>query len=606
MILVADVEANGLLDTVSKLWQISIIDVESGRLSSYNRKTIPAGLAHLQKADKIIMHHGLGYDVHAIRICTGVVIPPEKIIDTLVLSRLARPDRPGGHSIAAWGERLGHPKPEHEDWSQWSPEMQIRCDEDAKITLQVYKKLEGMIVKYPGPVAMEHFVAWETSKMSLRGITLDVDLCVKMANRFRTEQEKVLEEVRDTFPPILIPKEPAASKRVRTLKNINKRHPLYGMLEPGHAYCPLKVQEFNPGSRQQVADRLVKKYGWKPTAFTPGGAPEISEETLGELPYPEAEVFGRYLKIEKLLGFIEGEPDARGNGGGWLHHERKGRLHPQFNPLGTITSRPSCSSPNLQQVPVRTEEAKLIRSAFVASEGRKLVGVDASGIELRMLAHYIARFDDGAYAREVVQGDIHTKVMKAIGFDRGDPKIGRNFTKNIEYGMIYGAGNHKLGTLAKKNARAQGNPLEGNERTIGRKIRAKVKEAIPGYEKLEEGVKAKAKSQGWITGLDGRRIWLRSEHSALNFLLQSAGIIVIKQAMVEAPAVLAAAGLVEDVDYFPLLWVHDEWQVECLPHVAEQVGEILASTFALAGQTLGVRCQLDGEYKIGSNWADTH
>jgi DNA polymerase-1 len=606
MILVVDVEANGLLDTVSKLWQISIIDVESGRLSSYNRDTLPAGLAHLQKADKIIMHHGLGYDVPVIEICTGIKLDPTKIIDTLVLSRLARPDRPGGHSIAAWGERFGLPKPVHEDWSKWSPEMQVRCDEDAKITMQVYKTLERMLTKYPGPVAMEHFVAWETSKMSMRGIALNVDLCVSLASKFRGEQEEVLKDVRETFKPILIPKEASASKRARTLKNVNKRHPLYGMLEPGHPYCPLKVQEFNPGSRQQVADRLVKKYGWKPMAFTPGGAPEISEETLGELPYPEAQIFARYLKIEKLIGFIEGEPDAKGNGGGWLHHERNGRVHPQFNPLGTITSRPSCSSPNLQQVPVRTEEAKLLRSAFIPSKGRKLVGVDASGIELRMLAHYLARFDGGAYAREVVDGDIHTKVMNACGFDRGDPKIGRQYIKNIEYGMIYGAGNHKLGTLAKKNARAQDNPLEGNERTLGKKIRAKVKETIPGYEKLEEGVKEKAKSQGWIKGLDGRRIWLRSEHSALNFLLQSAGIIVIKQAMVEAPAVLAAAGLVEDVDYFPLLWVHDEWQVECRPEVAEQVGEILASTFVLAGQTLGVRCRLDGEYKIGSTWADTH
>jgi DNA polymerase-1 len=605
MILVADVEANGLLDTVSKLWQISIIDVETGRLSSYNRNTIPAGLEHLQKADKIIMHHGLGYDVHAIEICEGIQLDPMKIIDTLVLSKLARPDRPGGHALKAWGERFGVPKPEHDEWDKWSPAMQVRCDEDAKITLRLYHKLEGMITKYPGPVAMEHFVAWETSKMSRRGITLDVDFCRERASVLREEQEHVLKEIKTTFKPIVVPKEAAASKRVRTLKTVNSRHPLYGALDAMVPYCPVRIQEFNPASRQQVAERLVKKYGWKPSTFTPGGAAEISEETLGELPYPEAEVFARYLKVEKLLGFIEGEP-KNGHGGGWLHHERGGVLHPQFNPLGTITSRPSCSSPNLQQVPARSEDGRRLRRAFTAREGRVLVGVDASGLELRMLGHYLARIDGGAYAEEVVRGDIHTKVMNAIGFDHGDTKAGRDFTKNVEYGMIYGAGNEKLGKLAKKNARAQGATLTTNDRKLGKGIRKKVKDTIPGYEKLDEDVKQKAKYQGWIKGLDGRRIWLRSPHSALNFLLQSAGIIVIKQAMVEAPDALAAVGLVEDVDYFPLLWVHDEWQVECRPEVAEQVGEILASTFALAGQTLGVRCQLDGEYKIGRTWAETH
>jgi hypothetical protein len=228
MILVVDVEANGLLDTVSKLWQISIIDVESGRLSSYNRDTLPAGLKHMQKADKLIMHHGLGYDVHAIEITTGVKLDPMKVIDTLVLSKMARPDRPGGHSIKSWGDRFGIPKPVHEDWEKWSPEMQVRCDEDAKITLKVYEKLEGMIQKYPGPVFMEHFVAWETSKMSLRGIKLDVDFCRAEASKLREEQENVLREVKAVFTPIVVPKEASASKRVRTLKNVNKKHPLYG------------------------------------------------------------------------------------------------------------------------------------------------------------------------------------------------------------------------------------------------------------------------------------------------------------------------------------------------------------------------------------------
>lgn len=602
MRLVVDVEANGLLDTISKLWQLSVIDVDTGRLSSFNRNTLQAGLDMIQKADTLIMHNGLGYDLHAIEIVTGIKLDWDKVIDTLILSRLARPDRPGGHSLAKWGEFLGIAKPVHEDWSQWSPEMQVRCDEDAKITVKVFDRLKGMLDKYPVPCQIEHFVAWETAKMTQRGITLDVPYCRKLASEIRGEQEQVLADVKLLFPPILVPKEASASKQSKTLKTVNSRHPLRGLLDVGVAYCPVKVQEFNPSSRQQVASRLSTKYGWRPTQFTPGGAPEISEETLGELEYPEAQVFAKYLKNDKLLGYIEGEPKKSGGGGGWLHHERDSVVHPQFNPLGTITSRPSCSNPNLQQVP----KAPRVRRAFRSREGRVLVGVDASGLELRMLGHYLARLDGGAYAEEVVRGDIHSKVRDAIGFDHGDPKTGRDYTKNIEYGMIYGAGNEKLGKLAKKNARDQGVTLKKSERALGKAIRAKVKEAIPGYGDLDKDVKAKAAQQGWIKGLDGRRIWMRSPHSSLNFLLQSAGIIVIKQAMLEAPSALSAVGLVEDSDYWPLLWVHDEWQVECLPEVAELVGQTLAGTFALAGATLGVRCELDGEYKIGSTWAETH
>jgi DNA polymerase-1 len=591
--LIADVEANGLLDTIDTIWQLSIIDDKTGRLSSFNRGTLAAGFKYLKTADRIVMHNGLCYDLPVLAQVVGVEIDPTKVIDTLVLSRLARPDRKGGHSLANWGMILGHSKPEHEEWDRWSPAMQHRCDEDCKIQQKVWHKLKTMLDKYPEAVLMEHQVAWETAKMAARGMQLDVDHCRDLASQLREEQEHALVEVREVFQPILVPKEASASKWVRSLQTVNKAHPLHGQLDPGVEYCPLKVQQFNPGSRAQVAKRLKHKYGWKPIQFTPGGAAEISEETLGDLDYPEAAVFSKYLKVEKLLSFLDGK-------NGWLVHERDGIVYPGLNPLGTVTGRPSCASPNLQQVP----KDKRLRAAFRAREGRRLVGVDASSLELRALGHYLTRFDGGAFAREVVEGDVHARIRDAINF--GSDDVGRGFTKGIEYGMIYGAGNPRLGSMARKCYRAQDREITWkSDRAHGGKVRKKVKEQIKGYEDLEKEVKKKAK-KGWIRGLDGRRIWIRSDHSALNFLLQSAGIIIVKRAMVIAPHVLKAAGFEEDVDYWPVLWVHDEWQFEVAPERVDEFKRVLCGVFAIAGEQLGVRCRLDGEAKDGITWADTH
>lgn len=617
--LIADIECNGLLNSFEivkeggklmlrgmKLWQLSIVDYETKQLASYHGDTLNAGLDRLADAPRLVFHNGLGYDLIAVGVTVGLELDWQKVVDTLVLSRLARPDRQGGHSLARWGEILGHPKPEHSDWSKWSPEMQHRCDEDVKITAEVFTRLEPMLKHYPDAVALEHQIAWDVARMSRRGIMLNVPYARELASELRTENEKIREEMERVFQPILVPADAKLNDTGKTLKVVNKRHPLHGQLEAGVPYSPLVLQEFNPASRSQVARRLMTKYGWSPNQFTPGGSPEISEETLGNLDYPEARVFASYLKTDKLLSFIEGKPSASGNGGGWLHHERNGIVYPEFRAIGTITGRPSCSNPNLQQVP----RDKRLRSAFIARPGRVLVGVDASGLELRMLAHYLAKYDGGAYAEEVVNGDIHSRIRDAIGFVHHDTdearKIGRDHTKNVEYGMIYGAGNPKLGKLAKQNARAQGVFLRESEKKLGGQIRKVVKQAIPGYGDLDEAVRTKAQRTKFIKGLDGRKIWVRQTHAALNFLLQSAGIILIKKAMVVAPRLLANHGFEEDFHYWPLLWVHDEWQIETVPEIADEIGQVFANSFAFAGEELGVHCQLDGEYKIGNTWAETH
>jgi DNA polymerase-1 len=568
-------------------------------MESYNRTTLNSGLYRLSEAPNVVMHNGIGYDVPLLSKLFDLNIDPQNVIDTLVLSRLGRPERVSmigdervfGHSLDAWGKRLGFPKLIHEEWTRWSPAMEDRCNTDTIITARLLDRLKPMLDIMPGAVELEHKVAIICQWIVQTGIKLDVDYVYKLASDLMSEQEDILEKLQQLFPPILVPGQP--NKSSRTLKNVNRRHALYGQLDAGIEFSPVKVQEFNPASRQQVAERLITKYDWKPKKFTPGSKPEISEQTLGTLSYPEAKVFAKYLKTDKLLSFIQSEPNANGSGGGWLHHlSQDGRIHAGLNPCKTVTHRPSCVSPNLQQVPTD----KRARKAFVASPGWDLLGIDAEGLELRCLAHYLYPWDQGAYAKQVVEGDVHS-------FTR-DP-IGRNYTKNVTYGLIYGAGNGRLGEIAKACALACGDQLTGNSVAIGRTIRAKVEAGIPAWPRLVKAVQ-RAASAGRIKALDGRTLFLRSKHSSLNSLLQSAGIIIIKQAMVEAMRMMSEGGYRYGEDWRIVMWVHDEWQIEVKPELAKDIGELLSLSFEAAGRTLDFNCPLSGSYKIGRNWSETH
>jgi DNA polymerase-1 len=623
--LIVDLEADGLLPELTTIWQLSIIDADTGALVSYNDHDGPAhgrsldtGLRRLAGADRLVFHHGLGYDLPAITKVYGDKYPLDwrKVCDTLVLSRLGNPERQGGHSLESWGERLEVPlaKVEHEDWTRWSFKMEHRCNTDARITLKVYKRLVGMYDAMPEAVAIEHAVAHEVMKTIRRGFRLDVEHCQTLISTFLCEQEALKEEFRRLFPPVLVPK--SRSKPAKTLRTINKNHPMAGKLTPGEAYCPLDVEEFNPGSRQQIARRLISKYGWRPSHYTPSGMAEVSEDILRELPYEEAQRFADYLVVDKLLGQINAPIKADGRGGGWLHHVKAdGRVHASLNPLKAVTGRLSCSAPNVQQA----STDKRMRKAWIAAPGKVLVGVDAEGLELRCLAHYLWPLDGGAYAKMLLEGDkkvgtdVHSVATRLLCFHDRDE------TKRAEYGWLYGAGDAKLGLIAYQDAYKAGKdidyaglgiPVKGHRKPangiVGKALRARLEEGITGLGPLVNGIRAKAKEAGKLRGLDGRTLWIRSEHSALNFLLQSAGIIIVKKAWTFICPELSTRGLVEDRDYGVVMQVHDEFQIEARPEVAEEVGKTVADSIVRAGRELGFRCPLAGDYKIGPTWADTH
>lgn len=353
--------------------------------------------------------------------------------------------------------------------------------------------------------------------------------------------QEITDELQETFPPIV--EERWSEKTGKQLKP--------------------KVTVFNPGSRQQVAERLEGKGAvWK--SFTETGKAKVDETTLAELEIPEAQLVLEYLTLSKRLGMLKS----------WLDAVNGSRIHGYVNSCGAVTGRMTHSKPNMAQIPSEST----YRECFTVEEGNVLVGADASGLELRCLAHYMK---DEGYIKELLDGDVHSATQTAAQLaTRAD-------AKRFTYALLYGAGDAKLGAI-----------LGGTARD-GKRARDSYLRNMPAFGRLVRKVESLA-SEGSLPGIDGRRVWIRHQHAALNTLLQSCGAIVMKQALVIAYNKLC------NVPHKFVANVHDEFQVETAPEHADLVGRTLVQSIIEAGEQLNLRCPLDGEYKVGKTWAETH
>jgi DNA polymerase I-like protein with 3'-5' exonuclease and polymerase domains len=337
------------------------------------------------------------------------------------------------------------------------------------------------------------------------------------------------------------------------------------------------VVTFNPGSRQQIGEKL-KELGWKPKDFTPTGHPIVDEAVLEKLNIPEAKIIAEYLMLNKRISQIESWMEAVG---------KDGRVHGKVITNGAVTGRMTHSSPNMAQIPnAGSIYGPECRECWTVEDGNVLVGCDASGLELRMLAHYMK---DNEYVKTVVEGsskdgtDVHTKNQKAAGLQTRDQ------AKTFIYAFLYGAGSAKIGSIV------------GGKAKDGERLIASFLKGTPSLQRLRDTV-SKYAGKGFVPGLDGRKIWVRSEHAALNSLLQGAGAIVMKKALVIFDNKRKA-------NKWPVKYVanvHDEAQLECPKDIAEDVGKAFKEAIIEAGEYFKLRCPLDGEYKIGSNWRQTH
>ena len=571
--LIFDIETNGLAPT--KVWCIITKDIDTGVISSYVEGQWPTFNIAIAQAQEVIGHNIIGYDIPACEKLLGTDFSACKITDTLVMSRLADPQREA-HSLGHWGEKLGYPKGDYSDWTHYTHDMLLYCEQDVNVNHEVYKALLKELEDFkPDSLELEHDVQRIIQQQIRNGWLLDSPKARDLVAELQEKSYSLEEEVQRVFIPL-----PTFVKEVTPKVKKDGDFSTVGLKFLGDQweqvagpFSRIDWPVFNLGSRQQIG-RYLKHFGWKPKAFTETGHPIVSEDILKNVKgIPEAELIASYLLVGKRIAQVRS----------WLEaaNEDTGRVHGYVNTNGAVTGRMTHSKPNLAQVPSSSSlYGPECRSCWIVPKGYKLVGIDASGLELRMLAHFM---DDADYTNTILTGDIHTANQKAAGLDT------RNQAKVFVYAYIYGAGDEKIGSIA------------GGGRAVGKRLKDSFLKATPALAKLKENV-AQSAAKGYITGLDGRKVFIRSEHAALNSCLQSAGSLIMKQALI----ILDKYAKIWKLDYKFVGNIHDEFQVEVREDQAAKFGSLAASCIEAAGIHFKLRCPLAGEFNVGDSWADTH
>ena len=516
----------------------------------------------IKQTEEVIGHNILGFDIPVVNKIFGYDLFANcKKTDTLVLSRLLNPMIEGGHSLRNWGTKLGHNKIHFEQFDFFTEEMLTYCRNDVELTERLYKFLIAKTKDFGQSIELEHKVAEIIQKQHDTGFKINIIDAYELQCKFQEDMNDLTTKVRQTFPPLKIETEfiPKSNNKAR------------GYVK-GVPFIKVKYKEFNLGSRQQIAERLML-LGWKPKKKTDKGHVIVDEKVLSQIHnIPEAKLINRFLMLQKRIAQVSS----------WIEAIKEdGRVHGKVITNGTITGRMSHQSPNMAQIPaVYSPYGKECRALWTVNKGYKLVGVDASGLELRMLAHYM---NDKDYTHEVVNGDIHTTNQIAAGL------ASRDESKTFIYAFIYGAGSKKIGSI-----------IGGSERD-GERVKEKFLRATPSLRSLREKVERIA-SRRWVRGLDQRKIIIRYPHAALNTLLQGAGATVMKYAL----TLLEEYVKIKQIKALPVVNVHDEFQYEVEEKRADEFGMLAVQSIVDAGKQLNVRCPLNGKYKIGNNWSETH
>jgi DNA polymerase I len=536
----------------------------------------PSGLNdYLSKATRLIAHNGIGFDFYHLNRLWNTKIGLKKTYDTLVASRLLEPTKESGHSLESYGKQLGIQKIDYPavwSWLMGRREeypgecydkpvenlLESYCIRDVEVLEKTYKfltkELEAKQFSEES-IELEHQVAAIIAQQERNGFKLDTIHATCLLTDLKTKMAGIYEEMQERWPPVTL--ERVSEKTGKRLKD--------------------EIVTFNPGSRKQIGEKL-QELGWKPKKFTETGQPIVDEVVLMDVDLPEAKTIAQYLLLQKRIAQVESWLEAMGS---------DGRVHGRVITNGAVTGRMTHSKPNMAQIPnAGSLYGPECRQCWTVEDGNVLVGCDASGLELRMLAHYMK---DENYVRTVTEGsskdgtDVHTVNQRAAGLAT------RDNAKTFIYAFLYGAGDAKIGSIVGGSARD------------GAVLKDKFLKQTPALARLLSTVSRYA-AKGWVPGLDGRKIWVRSEHAALNSLLQGAGAIVMKKALVLFNDKIKA-------NKWPVKMVanvHDEFQFEVPEKLAEVTGQAAKQSIVEAGVFFKLRCPLDGEYKYGRNWRETH
>ena len=580
--LVFDIETDGLQPT--KIYCMSVLDIDAQEQFNFKPKNITEGIELLSSADKLIGHNIIGFDIPVIQRLYGINLFEKKIIDTLVLSRLFNPVK-SSHSLKTWGYDLQFPKIDFDDYSAYSEDMMQYCAQDVLVNYKVYEKLKQESRGFTSEsVDLEIEVYKVVAKQREHGFVLDEDLTHTLLAEFFNQLTKTEDEVHKTFKPkiterIIYPqhtkdgilKKLGIDKEGQQTRLTNEE---YNKFINCNSSQTIRTTEetFNLGSRQQIGQYL-QEFGWKPKDFTPTGQPKIDEKILGTVKnIPEAALIAKYLMLQKRIAQVQS----------WLSFLTGKRVHGSVISNGAITGRMSHRDPNMAQIPsLALPYGKECRACWTVPRGYKLVGVDASGLELRMLAHYL---NDKEFINDILNGDIHTANQNRAGLQS------RSQAKTFIYAFLYGAGDEKIGRVV------------GGSKAEGKRIKQSFLDNFPSLKSLRYRITRKADENGFIKALDGRKIFIRSSHAALNSLLQGAGAIIMKRALIILDSYINDT----DIDAHCVANVHDEWQIETWHEDVDRLGELAVNAIRLAGDYYKLKCPLDAQYKVGENWSETH
>tara|TARA_B110000977_G_scaffold54222_1_gene73819 strand:+ start:1333 stop:3084 length:1752 start_codon:yes stop_codon:yes gene_type:complete len=583
MKVVFDIETDGLDATVIHV----LVAKELGVKGNYIIRGPKAFAKFAEGVTHWIAQNGIGFDIPVVEKLWGYKIPLAKTTDTLVLSRLFDPQRKGGHSLKAWGERLGDFKTDFDDWSHYSEEMKNYCKQDVHVTELLYNELmrEGKAFSQAS-INLEHMVHSIMCEQEANGFELDIDkaqeiytVCLKEANRIEAD-------IKEFMVPIAVPVKEVNVKYTKA-GSIYSNQLLEGQNVQGD-YTKITWQEFNLDSPVQINKRLDRE-GWKPTIKTDGGDfYKICPENLATIPdtAPQAVKGLKAWKILKTRWKLAQE---------WLEKSQgDGRVHGQVITTGAVTHRAAHRGPNMANIPSVPHGKEGImwkmdgmyaaecRQVFKVPEGKLLVGTDAAGIQLRVLAHYM---NDPVYTEQVIDGDIHTFNMEALGRYCKD----RPTAKTFIYAFLLGAGVGKIAEILECNG-GQANKSMQN-----------FYDTLPTLKRLKSEA-SRAASMGWMKGLDGRILKIGSDHLALSVYLQGGETVIMRLANV----FWQKQAKKEGINFKQCAWVHDEWQTEVDADQAERLGEIQVQSIKDAGTFFKLNCPMDGEAKIGKNWLETH
>ena len=609
-----DIEGDNYLNELTVIHCIVTKDVDTNEVRRFRPNEIKKGLKFLQDAKVLIGHNALDYDIRAIKKLYPRWSTDAYIYDTLIAAKIAYPDikdrdfrklrkvmnkapnqrteietklmaNIGKHSLEAYGLRLGLHKGDfgkEVGFETFSEDMLKYCERDVEVNTKLFHTLEAEEISQD---ALD--TEFETQKICLKqsekGFNFNIDGANQLHKDLLKRKDELAELIsNDLGGDFIMNMGIVVPKRTTQYKDV-----LRGKYTKGAAYSKLKMKPFNPNSRSDLATRLMDRFKWKPKEYGKDGKPTLSEEVIDTLKYPVAKYISEYLMIDKRLGMLANGSNA------WLklYNEETKSIHGRVNTLGAATSRCSHNKPNLAQIPaVRSPWGKECRTLFEAPKGMKLFGTDASGLELRMLAHYMYSFDNGEYADTVLNGDIHTVNQNAAGLDS------RDTAKEFIYSKIYGSGINGLADTCGMSASKMKEVVANFDRNL------------PALAQLTSTVKGVIRTRGFVKALDGRKIYCTSEHAALNYLLQSAGTIVCKNWMNRIHDILKERDANYNDYIKQLAFVHDELQIayDDTKITHEELDLISKQAMTWTQEKLGIRLKLDSDSKSGLNWADTH